>query len=103
MGLSQFLNTVQQIRRAEHVGFLPGLGRHMAWQCRRVLHRFPVDLRVSESTLHADRPSGQAALVNCLGMYDFNNLTLIRTLLAEWKGVFCDVGANFGVYTLVAS
>lgn len=103
MGLSQFLNTVGQIRRAEHVGFLPGFGRHLAWQCRRVMKQFPVDLKVSESTLHADRDSGQAALVNCLGMYDFNNLTLVRTLLSECDGVFCDVGANVGVYTLVAS
>ena len=34
--------------------------------------------------------------------YDFNNMHLIKLLLSE-KRIICDIGANIGVYTLIAS
>jgi len=60
-------------------------------------------LTISESRLIAQEPSGVAALVNCLGMYDYHNMSLIKLVLSLVGGVFVDVGANIGSYTLVAS
>jgi FkbM family methyltransferase len=50
-----------------------------------------------------DRPGGVAALVNAMGEYDYNNMELLRFALLRGPGVFVDVGANIGSYTLVAS
>jgi len=38
-----------------------------------------------------------------MGKYDYNNMSFIAELLARLIGVFVDVGANIGTYTLVAS
>jgi FkbM family methyltransferase len=48
-------------------------------------------------------PDGVAALVNSMGMYDFNNMNLIQAVLRGGLVTFIDVGANIGAYTMVAS
>lgn len=103
MGLTQFINSVASIHRASHVDSARGIARHLMWQLRKLTNGFPVSLRISDSILHADYPGGVAALVNSLGVYDYNNMNLIKLLLRRGLGVFFDVGANVGSYTLVAS
>lgn len=99
----QFINSVQQIIRCESVGVLEGMHRHLGWQARRMLRRFPCELTISRSRLFVGRPTGVAALVNCMGMYDFNNMNLLKLVLSAGPATFVDVGANIGTYTLVAS
>ncbi|GAH51067.1 unnamed protein product, partial [marine sediment metagenome] len=103
MRLSQLINTIGQIYRAEHVGLMRGVARHFAWQIRRCTGAFPVDLTFSQSRLRAERACAVGALVNCLGMYDYNNMNLIKLLLTFENSVFFDVGANIGSYALIAS
>lgn len=108
MKLSQLLNTVEQIYYAEHVNVIVGLARHVIWELRRLAGVFPVELRLSSSRLRVEYPCGVGALVNCLGVYDYNNMNLIKLLLmskveSAKEGVFFDIGANIGSYTLVAS
>jgi FkbM family methyltransferase len=50
-----------------------------------------------------DRATGVGALVNAMGEYDYNNMSFVKTLLANGSHSFVDVGANVGSYTLVAS
>jgi FkbM family methyltransferase len=38
-----------------------------------------------------------------MGEYDFNNMRFLRLVLSTRGGTFIDVGANIGVYTLIAS
>jgi len=45
---------------------------------------------------------GVSALIYSQGLYNYNNMSLLRLLLQN-GGVFFDVGANIGSYTLVAS
>jgi FkbM family methyltransferase len=80
-----------------------GLYRHFHWQLRKMSRGFPVELALSHSRIVLDRPSGVGALINSMGMYDFNNMNLIRLVLANSAGVFFDVGANIGSYTLIAA
>ncbi|MHC5077365.1 MAG: FkbM family methyltransferase, partial [Planctomycetota bacterium] len=59
---------------------------------------------LSESLIIAEQPSGVYALVNSMGVYDYNNMNLIKLLLKRKPGsVFFDVGANVGTYSVVAS
>jgi len=45
---------------------------------------------------------GVSALVNNQGMYDYNNMQLIKMLLVK-GGVLFDIGANIGSFTLIAA
>lgn len=98
-----FANTIMQISSSDSVSLSRGISRHICWQFRCLFRVFPVELTIGTSCMIADRPNGVAALVNCMGMYDFNNMTLIQRVLDATKGVFFDVGANIGAYTLIAS
>ncbi len=103
MGAHQFVNTLSQIWNSDSTAFIPGAARHLTWQVRRLLRTLPGEVQISESRLAVPARSGVAALINCMGMYDYNNMHLLQFLLAQWGGVFVDVGANIGSYTLVAS
>jgi FkbM family methyltransferase len=103
MSVRQFIGSIQRIARNPNINRVAAMGRHLDWQRRRLLNDFPADLRLSDSVLVATHGRcGVSALVNAHGLYDFNNMTLIKRLLAK-GGVFIDVGANVGAYTLVAS
>lgn len=99
----RFLNTLEQIVQAEGVRSANGVCRHLSWQARRAARRFPCELRFSRSILLAEEPTGVAALVNAMGMYDFNNMSLLKAVLECRAASFIDVGANIGPYTLIAS
>jgi FkbM family methyltransferase len=101
--MTQFFNTLQQIKSSESVGTARGVYRHLQWQLRRQFKGFPCELKIGSSTLYVERPNGVAALVNAMGEYDFNNMSLLRMLLSRGKSTFLDIGANIGTYTLIAS
>ncbi len=101
--MSHFLNMLAQIARSDSVGIIPGIGRHLNWQLRKALRRFPCELRISRSVMIIKQPGAVAALVNAMGEYDFNNMHLLELLLSRGNCTFVDVGANVGSYTLIAS
>ena len=105
MRLKQLINSLNQIYCAEHVGTITGVLLHFSWIFRRILNIFPVELNISNSKIIVNHHSGVAALVNCMGVYDYNNINFIKLLLKQLgkSGVFFDVGSNIGSYTLVAS
>src|SRR5579872_3811092 len=101
--MRQFVNTLTQISGSDSVGPFEGMRRHLHWQMRKLLRRFPCELPIGSSRLYVDRPGGVAALVNAMGAYDFNNMSFLQLLLRRMGGTFVDVGANIGTYTLMAS
>jgi FkbM family methyltransferase len=101
--MTQFFNTLQQIKCSESVATVRGVYRHLRWQVRRRFNGFPCELKVGNSTLYVERPNGVAALVNAMGEYDYNNMNLLRFLLSCGRSTFFDIGANIGSYTLIAS
>ncbi len=97
------LNTLRQIWNSDSVHPAVGYMRHVQWQIRRLARGFPIDLPLSHSVVHVASPVGVGALVNAMGKYDYHNMSFIAELLDRFGGVFVDVGANIGTYTLVAS
>jgi FkbM family methyltransferase len=59
-------------------------------------------VQLSQSKITAPAPCGVIALINCQGLYDYNNMKFIQDVLAD-GGHFFDVGANIGSYSLLAS
>lgn len=103
MGLEQFANSVSRILNNHHINRRRGIIRHLQWQARKVFNLFPVEQHISQSRIVAShRRCGVSALINSQGLYDYNNMNLIRVLLRD-GGTFVDIGANIGSYTLISS
>jgi FkbM family methyltransferase len=103
MPLSQFHNSIQNIFKNNHINRREGIYKHLQWQWRKALNRFPYEQKISQSRIIArDRRCGVSALINAQGLYDFNNMNLLKLLLQD-GGIFFDIGANIGSYTLIAS
>lgn len=101
--LKQFFNSIQGIIADSHANTISGIFRHCFWQIRKVFNLFPHEQMISESKIIArHKKCGVSALINSRGMYDYNNMSLIK-LLVRKGGVFFDIGANIGSYTLIAS
>jgi len=102
MSMRQFANSLSIIQRNEHTNRAAALVRHLLWQARKLGSPWPIRRRLSRSVLMDDEPGGVIGLVNMLGLYDFNNMNFVQQVLGQ-GGVFVDVGANIGAYTLIAS
>lgn len=103
MGLLQFANSLRRIVQNHHIERSTGIARHLLWQGRKLLGWFPFEQRISQSRIMAfDRTCGVSALIYSQGLYDFNNMNLVRSLLRD-GGLFADIGANIGSYTLIAA
>jgi FkbM family methyltransferase len=103
MGFKQFANSVSRILNNPHINRRKGIARHLQWQGRKFFNLFPVEQNISQSRIVAShRHCGVSALINSQGLYDYNNMSLIRVLLQD-GGTFVDIGANIGSYTLIAS
>src|SRR5688572_1480089 len=97
------MSSVRRILRNRYVHRPQAVGRHVGWQFRRIARAFPAELPLSESVLVAQSGNcGVSALVNAHGMYDYNNMQLIKRVLAD-GGVLVDVGANVGAFSLIGS
>ena len=103
MLLKQFRNTIHLILSSDHLNKFQSILKHLYWQIRKFFYLFPYIQRISKSKIIAENKyNGVSALINCMGMYDYNNMNLIKILLKR-GGIFFDIGANIGSYTLVAS
>ncbi len=102
MSLRQFKNSVRYVMRNQHRSKAVALYRHLYWQVRKLAFPRPVHLRLMNSVVIDDEPGGVVSMVNMLGTYDYNNMSLVKLILAG-NGNFLDVGANIGPYSLIAS
>lgn len=103
MSLKQFSNTIHLILSSNQLNKFKSILKHLHWQIRKIFNLFPYIQRISKSDIIAEsKYNGVSALINCMGMYDYNNMNLIKILL-ERGGIFFDIGANIGSYTLIGS
>jgi FkbM family methyltransferase len=102
MALGQFVASIQRILHARHVNRPGAIARHIGWQLRKISGTLPITLRLSDSWISDGSSAGVLALVNSLGAYDFNNMSLFAECLLD-GGTFLDIGANIGPYTLLLS
>lgn len=103
MGLLQFANSIGNIVHNPHVHRPSAILRHVGYQFRKTFNLFPFEQTISHSRILATHGRcGVSALIYSQGLYDYNNMRLLQLVLRD-GGVFFDVGANIGSYTLVAS
>ena len=103
MSFKQFTISIGGIINNKHVNTFSGICRHLIWQVRKIFNFFPFEQTISESRIIAKhKRCGVSALINNQGMFDYNNMHFIKMLLKN-GGIFFDIGANIGSYSLVAS
>lgn len=103
MSFKQFTTSIGGIINNKHVNTFSGIYRHLIWQVRKIFNFFPFEQTISKSRIIAShKRCGVSALINNQGMYDYNNMHFIKMLLRN-GGIFFDIGANIGSYTLIAS
>lgn len=102
----QLLQTARGIYGNNFVNPHFALGRHLLWQGRKLLGWFPCRLPLGRGyvIVHNRRvANGCGALINCLGYYDPNNMHFLEECV-QCGAIrsFYDIGANIGVYTVIA-
>ncbi len=101
----QHLNTLVEITRhpANAAKPLRGALRYMAWNVARRLidARFVTELPGGARILYSNREN-YATLIYCNGLFDFETMLFLLHYLAA-DDLFVDVGANIGMYTILAS
>jgi FkbM family methyltransferase len=109
MGAANFILSLKRIARFPGGHRPRAIARHLLWQIQRHRHRYPYEIFLtSSSKLSITCPEAQngcAALAWSLGRYDFDNMAFLQDILQRLPGrkVFFDIGANIGVYSLLAS
>ncbi len=103
MPAKQLFNTLYQILENKHVNKTKALSKHILWQIRKILKLYPFEIKISNFIIIVeDKNCGGCALANSMEMYDYNIMNLIK-LLSKKENVFFDVGANVGIYSLIAA
>lgn len=102
MSLENVKMSIMRILNNSHINKTSALLKYACWQIRILGDCFPYVQSFSKSRITARRDCGVCALVNCHDLYDYNNMNLVKYLLRE-GGVFFDIGANIGTYTIIAA
>jgi len=109
MSLKKFLVTIRFILAHPTCG-APGILRHLHWQFKKRRQPFrPYAIEVTPHTsLKVDerwKENGVAVLAWSMQKYDHNNMSFILDVLKDEQQAtaFFDVGANVGIYSLLAS
>jgi len=107
MHFKNIRTSIKRIMRNRNINRPCSLLKYCIWQFRKALNYFPCELKVSNSTVIVKNrvvANGVGGLINCQGLYDYNNMNLVRLLLS--RGIvnsFIDIGANIGIYSIIAS
>lgn len=109
MGAANFILSLKRIAQFPGGNRPRAIVRHLLWQFQRHRHSYPYEIPLtSSSKLYIscrEAQNGCAALTWSLGRYDFDNMSFLQDILLRLPGkkVFFDIGANIGVYSLLAS
>lgn len=103
MSIKRFSRSVLLIISNPNVNTIAGITAHVCWQIRKLFNLFPFRLKLSNSFIIAeDGQCSVSALINNQGLYDYNNMSLLKRLMQN-DIVFFDIGANIGAFSIVAS
>jgi FkbM family methyltransferase len=100
-------NSINFILKFRYRNKFISLIRYLIWWLRKKSNFFPVKIGVGNSLILIKNKKvaeqGGAKLFSC-GIYDYDNIMLIKEFLNQAsKGIFFDVGANIGVYSILVS
>jgi FkbM family methyltransferase len=109
MSCRQLIRTLQCISSNPGRNRIYGFWRHLLWQVRKNWHRYPYEISVTKKSkiviTSQVAANGCAAMAWSMGRYDYDNMAFLQDLLlrSDEPKIFMDIGANIGIYSLLAS
>lgn len=104
--IKSFLSSTRFIINFRYGNPIIGISKYIIWQVLKKLNRFPRNVRYSNSTIHFMdlniANQGGTKLFTC-GVYDYDNMFFAREILKHFNGIFYDIGANIGFYSIFIS
>ena len=104
--MCNFFNTVSAFYQNPFVNPHLSILRHVGWQIRKLTNRFPCEIKFDGFKIIVRNKviaNGCGGLLNAMGYYDPNNMYFIEELCrTRICNAFFDIGANIGVYSLIA-
>ncbi len=98
--------SINHILKNNHVNRIIALFKYVKWQLIKAFNLFPLKIKISNSIIEIQDKlialEGGTKMYT-QGMYDYNNMNLIKHILKIKPGIFFDIGTNIGVYSLIAS
>jgi FkbM family methyltransferase len=99
--------SVLHIFRNQWISNIKGVFLYVIWQFVRRFSKYPLRIRI-EKGIQIELANSTLALEGgtklfTQGLYDGNNMRLVRRYFQLNNALFWDVGANLGLYSLVAS
>ncbi|MDP4266425.1 MAG: FkbM family methyltransferase [Bacteroidota bacterium] len=99
-------NSIRKILKNKNVNRISAIYKYIIWQLIKFFNLFPRELKLSKSKIII--PDKKIAneggtKLYTQGMYDYNNMNLIKYCIEINKKNFFDIGANFGTYSIIAS
>lgn len=105
--MRNFLKTVSMLYKNSYINPNIAVMRHILWQFRKITNNFPYKVNFERFEVMVKNKSiadGARCLLNAMGYYDPNNMYFMEELFAKKIcGVFFDIGAYIGMYSLIAS
>ncbi len=99
-------NSIKHIMHNQNVNRFLSFYKYALWQYIKFFNLFPRQIKISHSIINIKNKriavQGGTKLFT-QGLYDFNNMSLIKYLLMYHLKTFFDIGANIGVYSIIAS
>lgn len=106
MSLKSIYYSINHIHQNKNVNTITAIFKYIKWQVIKALNLFPIKISVSNSLIEIKNKEISVeggTKIYTQGMYDFNNMTLIQQALSTYFNTFIDIGANIGLYSLLAS
>jgi FkbM family methyltransferase len=104
--LKSIYYSINKILNNKDINRLYAIYRYIIWQLIKIFNLFPRYIKISESKIQIPNKkiAGEGGTkLFTQGMYDFNNMNLIKFCTSIGKCNFFDIGANFGTYSIIAS
>lgn len=106
MGFKSVYYSINHILRNKNINRPKGLVKYFVWQFIKVFNLFPLKIKVSDSLVEIKNKKLSlegGTKIYTQGMYDYNNMNLIKYTLQKNFKEMLDIGTNIGLYSLIAS
>ncbi len=106
MSLKSIYYSVNHILKNKNVNRTKALLNYFIWQLIKIFNFFPQKIKVSNSIIEIRNKKLSlegGTKIYTQGMYDFNNMSLIKFLLDSGIVYMLDIGTNIGIYSIIAS
>ncbi len=106
MSIKSIYYSINHILKNQNINKAEALSKYLVWQLIKTFNFFPLKIKVSNSLIEIKNKKLSlegGTKIYTQGMYDYNNMNLIKYILNKGFVNMLDIGTNIGLYSLIAS